>query len=104
MAVHKITDSTYVQEISKGLVLVDFWAEWCGPCKMLAPIMEELSNEMNEVKFTKINIDENQEMATQLNITAIPTMVLYKDGVIVDRVTSMMPKAQLNNFIQKHIQ
>ena len=103
MAVHNITDETYSKETSKGLVLVDFWAEWCGPCKMLAPIIDELSNELNNVKFTKLNIDENQDIASELNITAIPTLVLYKDGVVVDRVTSMMPKAQLNSFIQKHI-
>ncbi|HNJ03954.1 MAG TPA: thioredoxin, partial [Leptospiraceae bacterium] len=81
----------------------DFWAEWCGPCRMVAPIVEELSSEMPQVKFAKVNVDENQRIAQTLGITAIPTLVLYKDGQPVDRVVGLLPKPQLKNFINKHV-
>ncbi len=103
MAVKSITDTNFTEETEKGLVLVDFWAEWCGPCRMVAPIIEELSGEMPQVTFAKLNIDENQETAQKLGITSIPTLLIYKDGEMVDRVVGLMPKLQLAKFLQKHI-
>jgi len=103
MAVTVFKDDSFSQDTKDGLVLVDFWAEWCGPCRMVAPIVEELSNEMPGVKFAKVNVDENQRIAQTLGITAIPTLVLYKDGQPVDRVVGLMPKPQLKNFISKHL-
>lgn len=103
MAVSVFKDDTFSQDTKDGLVLVDFWAEWCGPCRMVAPIVEELSNEMPGVKFAKVNVDENQRIAQTLGITAIPTLVLYKDGQPVDRVVGLLPKPQLKNFINKHL-
>ena len=102
MAVEQITDQNYNEITSKGLVLVDFWAEWCGPCKMLAPVLDELSNEVEGVRFVKINTDENQETAQKLGITGIPTLILYKDGEAIERMHNT-PKAQLNSILQKHL-
>ena len=101
--VQTINDENFDEAIKEGLVLVDFWAEWCGPCKMLSPIIEELSNEIKAVSFAKFNIDENQEVPQKLSITAIPSLILYKDGELVDRVNGLLPKPQLNSFLQKHI-
>ncbi len=102
MSVKTLTDATYDQDTASGTVLVDFWAEWCGPCKMIAPIVEELSGEMGDVTFAKLNVDENQQVAQKLGITSIPTLILYKDGQQVDKVVGLMPKPQLKSFIEKH--
>jgi len=103
MAVKALTDATYDQETSEGLVLVDFWAEWCGPCRQVAPIVEELASEMQDVHFAKLNVDENQATAQKLGITSIPTLVLYQNGQPVDKVVGAMPKPHLKNFISKHM-
>lgn len=102
MAVVKLTDDTYQNETSSGTVLVDFWAEWCGPCRMVSPVVEELAGEMADVKFAKLNIDENQATAQNLGITSIPTLLLYKDGQPVDKVIGAVPKPTLKNFIEKN--
>ena len=102
MAVNSISDDNYAEEISDGMVLVDFWAEWCGPCRMIAPIVEELSNEMPDVKFAKLNIDDNQQTAQSLGITSIPTLILYKNGQPVGQMVGGLPKPQLKNFILQH--
>ena len=102
MAVKIFTDSSYDQDTSSGVVLVDFWAEWCGPCRMVAPIVEELSGELPDVTFAKLNVDENQQVAQKLGITSIPTLLLYKDGEVVDRVVGLQPKPKLKSFIEKY--
>lgn len=102
MAVVKLTDASYQTETGSGTVLVDFWAEWCGPCRMVSPIVEELAGEMGDVKFAKLNIDENQNTAQSLGITSIPTLLLYKDGKPVDKVIGAVPKPALKNFIEKN--
>ncbi|MCR9144361.1 MAG: thioredoxin [bacterium] len=102
MAVKTFTDASYDQDTSNGVVLVDFWAEWCGPCRMVAPIVEELSGELPDVTFAKLNVDENQQVAQKLGITSIPTLLLYKDGQVVDRVVGLQPKPKLKSFIEKH--
>ncbi len=103
MAVKEITDDTFVSETSSGIVVIDFWAEWCGPCRMLSPILEQLSNEMNNVQFKKINVDENPMVASSLGITAIPTVMIYKNGQPVERIIGLLPKEQIKKILSKHI-
>lgn len=103
MALQEITDSNFKTEISQGLVLVDFWAEWCGPCRMVAPVLEELSKEMSEkVTIKKLNVDDNQGTAQMLGIQSIPTLIVFKNGEMVDRVLGALPKTQIKNLIERH--
>ena len=77
-------------------VIVDFWAEWCGPCKMLTPILEELSNEMkNEINVVKVNLDENQDLAMKYSIRSIPTLLLFKEGNLIDTKVGLLPKSEI---------
>jgi thioredoxin 1 len=103
MALKEITDASFKDETSQGIVLVDCWAEWCGPCRMVGPVLEELSKEMGDkVSIKKLNVDDNQNVAQDLGIQSIPTLLLYKDGLLVDKVIGALPKAQIKNFISKH--
>ena len=93
----QLTSETYEQEVMKaeGTVLVDFYADWCGPCKMQGPIVEQLSEERKDVKFCKLNIDEAMQIAMSLGITSIPTIMVVKDGEITFKQAGLMQKAQL---------
>ncbi|WP_455660942.1 thioredoxin [Pradoshia sp.] len=103
MAISNVTDQTFVTETSEGLVLADFWAPWCGPCKMIAPVLEEIDAELSEkVKIVKLDVDENQETAVKFGVMSIPTLVLFKDGEVVDKVIGFQPKEALVNLISKH--
>lgn len=103
MATVKVTDQTFKEETSEGLVLVDFWAPWCGPCKMIGPVLEELSDEMaDKVKITKLNVDDNQETAGKYGVMSIPTLLLFKDGEIVDQVVGFQPKEALEARINQY--
>ena len=85
-------------------VLVDFWAVWCGPCRMVAPVLDELAAEMNgKVKVAKLNVDENQELAMQFRVSSIPAFVLFKDGQAVDRTVGAMPKSAFKSFLSSHV-
>ena len=85
-------------------VLVDYWAEWCGPCKMVAPILEEVATDMSDKLIVgKVDVDQNQELAAQLNIMSIPTLVLFKDGEAVDQAIGALSKTQLLSFLEQHI-
>jgi len=84
-----------------GKVLVDFWATWCGPCQMLGPIIEEISNEISSIKVIKINVDEEQELAAQYNVSAIPTVILFNKGQIVDTFIGFKQKEDYINAINK---
>ena len=103
MAIVNATDETFAGETGDGLVLVDFWAPWCGPCKMIAPVLEELDSEMGEkVKIVKLDVDDNQETAGKYGVMSIPTLLLMKDGNVVDQVVGFQPKEALAEIINKH--
>jgi thioredoxin 1 len=106
MSVAPITDNTFEQEVlsSEIPVLVDFWAPWCGPCRMVAPVVDELSQDFDgQVKVVKINTDENPTIATQYGIRSIPTLIVFKDGQPVDRVVGALPKSTLANTLEKYL-
>ncbi|AGR40843.1 thioredoxin [Spiroplasma taiwanense] len=98
----KFIESTddFNNEIKKEATVVDFYADWCGPCKMLAPIYEQLSNEVTNVNFVKVNTDEQQEIAKKYNIMSIPTLIFFKDGEVVRQNSGFMPKEVLKEFIK----
>lgn len=85
-----------------GLTLVDFWATWCGPCRMVAPIVEELASETPDVTFAKVDVDENPDVAMGLGITSIPTLMLFKNGKLVDKLIGARPKQDIKQMIDAH--
>ena len=106
MTIININENNFEKEVVKSSLpcLVDFWAEWCGPCKNLAPILDEISNELKEkVKIGKINIDDNQELAAKFSIRSIPTMILFKDGNSIDTKVGLPPKKELIDWIETKI-
>ncbi|PWW00510.1 thioredoxin [Hoeflea marina] len=102
MATVKVDSANFQSEVldSTVPVVVDFWAEWCGPCKMIAPSLEEISNEMEgKIKVVKLNIDENPELASQFGIRSIPTLAMFKQGAVADIKVGASPKTALSNWI-----
>ncbi len=100
----KATDTSFEQEVLKSdtPVLVDFWAEWCGPCRMIGPSLEDIANEMNgKVKIAKVNVDENPGIASQLGIRSIPTLMLFKGGKLAGQKVGAAPKGDLSKWIQQ---
>lgn len=97
-----VSDKTFEKEIlqAEGPVIVDFWAEWCGPCKALSPLIDEIAEEMaGKVKIVKVNIDESPEAPTKYGVRGIPTLMVFKDGQVVDTRVGGMPKSQLTEWI-----
>jgi thioredoxin 1 len=104
MAISNVTDQTFNTETSEGVVLADFWAPWCGPCKMIAPVLEELDSEMGDkVKIVKLDVDENQETAGKYGVMSIPTLLVFKNGEVVDKVVGFQPKDALAELLTKHV-
>ena len=99
-----VTDSNFEQEVLKSDLptLVDFWAPWCGPCKAIGPVIDDLANEYSgKVKITKMNVDENPETPGKFGIRAIPTLIFFKDGEVADQVTGAVGKTQLVAMLDK---
>ena len=102
MSVGKVSDASFDSEVLKanGPVVVDFWAEWCGPCRMIAPALEEIAGAMGEkVKIVKVNVDENTGIATKYGIMSIPTLMIFKNGEMVARQVGAAPKQKLEQWI-----
>lgn len=101
-----LTDDNFDEQIKKvsGPVLVDFWAAWCGPCKMIAPSLEQLAGEMaGRATVAKVNVDENGDVANRFGIRSIPTLMIFKEGRVVDQIVGALPKEQIRRMVEKHI-
>jgi len=100
-----LTDSNFASEVTKyPIMLVDFWAPWCGPCKMVSPIIEQLSREYSgRVAFGKVNVDENQRIAASFGIQSIPTLMIFKGGKAVDVIIGAIPKAQIEMKLKQQL-
>jgi len=104
MAITHATDQNFETETGSGVVLVDFWAPWCGPCKMIAPVLEELDAELKgKAKIVKVDVDENQGSASKFGVMSIPTLLVFKDGEVVDKVVGFQPKEALAELLEKHV-
>lgn len=99
-----VTDATFEEEVLKDdkLVVVDFWATWCGPCKMIAPLLEDIATEYSDtVKITKVDVDSNNTVAAKFGIMSIPSLIFFKNGEEIDRVIGAIPKSQLESRVNK---
>lgn len=102
--VKKVNQAEFEGAIAEGVSVVDFFATWCGPCKMLSPVLEEISEEMDgEIKFFKVDIDENEGLAARFRITGVPSLVIFKDGKKEDMLVGLQPKANIIAELKKHI-
>ena len=101
MSVISVTNETFHEEVMlcEKPVLVDFWAPWCGPCRMVSPLVDEIAEERDDIKVVKINVDEEGELAKQFQIMSIPTLLVMKGGQVVERSTGARPKAQINAML-----
>jgi len=101
-----VTDDNFATEIegADGLAMVDFWAAWCGPCRMIAPIVEQIATEYEgKVKVGKLDVDANQRTSARFNVRSIPTILFFKDGKMIDQVVGALPKPMLERKIQEHL-
>lgn len=96
-------EENYKQEVANGVTLVDFYADWCGPCKMIGPVLEEIANERTDVKIVKVNVDENREISMENGVRNIPTLLVLKDGVEVKRHVGFAPKPALVQMIEEQL-
>ncbi len=104
MSVLVLNEENFANEVSSGVVLIDFWAEWCGPCQMMLPILSDFANDIGDkVKVGKINVDENPSLAQQFRVMSIPTLIVLKDGKPVEMMVGVKQKEELNEIIGKHL-
>jgi thioredoxin 1 len=102
---HAVTDDTFETEIEKhsGLAIVDFWATWCGPCRMIAPILDQIAVEQaGKVKVAKLDVDTNIKTATRFNVRSIPLLLFFKDGKVVDQIVGAVPKTHIEAKLKQH--
>jgi len=100
-----ITDQTFAAEVERhpGLTVVDFWAEWCGPCRIIAPFVEQIAAERaGTVKVAKVDSDANPRLSARFNVRSIPTLLFFKDGQVVDQIIGAVPKARIDAVVEKH--
>lgn len=99
-----ITKDNLATETQEGLVLVDFWASWCAPCKMMDPVLEQLETDYGDrIKFGKLNVEDNQELAMNYKVMSIPSLVLFRDGKAVEKVTGLYPKEKLAAYLDRKL-
>lgn len=100
----EFTDTNFQDETKEGFVLVDFWAPWCGPCRMVGPVIEELAGDYEgQIKVGKLNVDDNQQTAMSYRVMSIPTVILFKDGEPVETMVGAMPKGAYEKKLEKHV-
>ncbi|HEI7352953.1 TPA: thioredoxin [Staphylococcus aureus] len=104
MAIVKVTDADFDSKVESGVQLVDFWATWCGPCKMIAPVLEELAADYEgKADILKLDVDENPSTAAKYEVMSIPTLIVFKDGQPVDKVVGFQPKENLAEVLDKQL-
>lgn len=105
MSIVNVSDQSFKSEVeSSGTVLVDFWAPWCGPCKMIAPVLEDLDKDIgSQLKIAKLNVDDNPESASRFGVMSIPTLIVFKDGQPVDKIVGFQPKDALKSVVSRHL-
>jgi thioredoxin len=99
----ELTDANFRASIAAGKVVVDFWAAWCGPCRMIGPVIEELARERSDVRFGKLNVDQNPRTAAAFGVQGIPLLVFFRDGVETGRVTGAVPKGRIEQAISRYL-
>lgn len=102
MAIVTANSNDFNEKIANGLTLVDFYADWCGPCKMLAPVLEQVDQELEGVNIVKVDVEESKDLAKQFNVYSIPTLIIFKDGEQVAQSLGFQPKEQLIKWINNH--
>ena len=102
MNVINVNDNNYTEEVlnSEKKILIDFWADWCGPCKMIGPVIEDIANENPDIKVVKINVDNNEKLATKYQIMSIPTLLVVQNGEVINKSVGLISKSEIQNLIK----